>query len=98
MQILYAIAIAVVIGVVVRFVLPERKSYGVALAPAVAAAAAAAAWAALAWVGWDWSNVALWLISLGAALVAALVVALVAPGARRRSDAEFFERARRAAA
>jgi len=97
MQILYAIAMAVVIGVIVRFSLPERRSTGIVLVPALAAAVAAVVWALLAWIRWDWSNLAIWLISLGAALVAALALALLAPVLRRRSDAAFFERARRAA-
>ncbi|MBO9577505.1 MAG: hypothetical protein J7480_01885 [Microbacteriaceae bacterium] len=96
MQILYAIAIAAVIGLIVWAAVPGRASYGAGLAPALAAGVAAVVWAALTWVGWDWSNLALWLASLGTGLVAVLVLALVTPGARRRADDAFFERARRA--
>lgn len=95
MQILYAIAIAAVIGVIVRFSLPHRGSYGISLLPAVSGAVAAVAWALLTWIGWDWSVVGIWLISLGAALVAALLIALGLPPLRRRTDAAFFEHARR---
>lgn len=96
MQILYAIAIAAVIGVIVRYLVPDRRSYGIALAPGAAAAVAAAAWAILAWFGWDWSVGWIWVISLGAALAAAILIAVISPGARKRSDAAFFERAKRA--
>jgi len=95
-QILYAIAIAGVIGVIVRYVVPGRHGYGIALAPGLGAAVAAAAWAVLAWLGWDWSVGWIWVISLGAALVAVILLAVLAPGARRRSDAAFFEHAKRA--
>ncbi len=96
MQILYAIAIAAVIGIVLHFVIPGRHAYGIGLAPAVSAAVAAAAWAGLAWIGWDWTNGATWLISIGLGTVAALLVALLAPVARKQSDTAFFERAKRA--
>ncbi len=96
MQILYAIAIAAVAGVVHRYVLPGRHAYGIALAPAVAAAVAAAAWGALAWIGWDWTNGAIWAISIGGGIVGALLTVLLAPVARKQADAEFFERAKRA--
>ncbi|HWK20372.1 MAG TPA: hypothetical protein VNR37_06355 [Microbacteriaceae bacterium] len=96
MQILYAIAIGAVIGVIVRYTIPGRRSHGMALVPGAAAAATAAAWAILAWLGWDWSVGWIWVISLGAALAVALVLALVTPGARQRADAAFFDRAKRA--
>lgn len=96
MEILYAIAIAAVIGVVLRFILPGRHAYGIALAPAVSAAAAAAAWAILAWFGWTAAVGGIWAISLGAGLAAGLLTALLAPPARRSADEAFFERARRA--
>ena len=95
MEILYAIAIAGVLGAIVRYVLPDRAAYGVAIAPAIGAAVAALVWTSFAWIGWDWSNLAIWLYSLGAALVATILFVLVAPPARRRVDAAFFERARR---
>ncbi len=96
MQILYAIAIAAVVGVVLRYVLPGRHAYGIALTPAVAAAAAAAAWGGLAWIGWDWTNGGTWAISIGAGAVAALLTVLLAPPVRKQSDEAFFERAKRA--
>ena len=98
MEILYAIAIAGSIGAIVRYVLPDRQAYGIALAPAISAAVAAVVWTSLAWIGWDWSNLAIWLYSLLAGLVAAVLLELFTPPARKRSDAAFFERARRAQA
>ncbi len=97
MQILYAMAIAAVVGFIARYTIPGRKAYGAALAPAVAAAAGAAAWGVLAWFGWDWSVPWIWVISIGAGLVAGVLLAAIAPPARERADAEFFERARRLA-
>jgi hypothetical protein len=97
-EILYAIAIAGVLGAIVRYVLPDRQSYGIALAPAISAAVAALVWMSFAWVGWDWSNLAIWLYSLAAGLAAAILLVVLAPPVRRRSDAAFFEQARRARA
>jgi len=95
MEILYAIAIAGVIGVVLRYVFPGRHAYGIALTPAVSAAAAAAAWGALAWVGWTSGIGWIWTISLGAGFVAAMLVVVLAPRIRRAQDHAYFERARR---
>jgi len=96
MEILYAIAIAGVIGVVLRYIVPGRHAYGIALTPAIAAAAAAAAWGALAWIGWNAGVGGIWAISIGAGAIAALLITLLAPYARKSADQAFFERARRA--
>lgn len=96
MQILYAIAIAGVFGAIVRYIVPGRSGYGIALTIGAAAAAAAAAWGILVWFGWDWSVAGIWLISLGAAIIAAVYIAVVLPRMRERSDATFLERAKRA--
>lgn len=96
MEILYAIAIAAVIGVIVRYCVPGRQSYGIALAPGAAAAVAAAAWAILAWFGWDWSVGWIWGISFLAALITVVLIAVLSPGIRKRSDAAFLEAAKRA--
>lgn len=96
MEILYAVAIAAVIGVIVRYIVPGRQGYGIALAPGVAAAVSAIVWAVLAWFGWDWSVGWIWVISLSSATVAVILLAVIAPGARARADTAFFERAKRA--
>lgn len=96
MQILYAIAIGAVIGTIVRYVVPGRRSYGIALAPGAAAAATAAVWGILAWFGWDWTVGWIWVASLGASLIATILIAVISPGARKRSDAAFLEHAKRA--
>ncbi|HWL00770.1 MAG TPA: hypothetical protein VNQ52_00195 [Microbacteriaceae bacterium] len=96
MQILYAIAIAAVIGVIVRYIVPGQRSYGIALAPGAAAAVTAAVWGVLVWFGWDWTVGWIWVISLGASLIAVILIAVISPGARKRSDTAFLERAKRA--
>ncbi len=89
MEIVYAVVVGAGIGLLLRFLLPARSTYGLLLLPAIAAAVTAAVWAGMSWLGfafeggWGW----LWLASLGGALVVSLAVALLIGGRRARSDA-----------
>lgn len=89
MEIVYAVVVGAGIGLLLRFLLPARTTYGLLLLPAIAAAVTAAVWAGMSWLGfdfeggWGW----LWLASLGGAVVVSLTVALLVGGHRARSDA-----------
>lgn len=92
MELLYATVIAGCVGVLVRYLLPGRDTYGILLLPALAAAVTAAVWVILVWFGWTFDGTWIWVAGLGAGIVTALVVALVLPGRRRASDAELLEK------
>jgi hypothetical protein len=89
MEIVYAVVVGAGIGLLLRYLLPARTTYGLLLLPAIGAAVTAAVWAGMSWLGfdfesgWGW----LWLASLGGALLVSLAVALLIGVRRARSDA-----------
>lgn len=92
MELLFVIVIAAAIGLALRYLVPQRGTYGVLLSPAVAAAAAAVVWVALLWFGWTFDGTWIWVASLAAGGVAALVVGLVLPRRRIEADAHLLSR------
>ncbi len=87
MELLFVIVIGACIGAVVRYSLPKRGMYGAALLPAASAAVAATVWVALVWVGLAFNGTWIWVASVGAATIVALVIALALPRKRITSDA-----------
>lgn len=87
MELIYVTVVGAGIGVVLRYLLPGREAYGVALLPALGAAVTAALWAGMVWLGFTFDAGWIWLASLGGAAVASLVVALVLSRRRRAADA-----------
>jgi hypothetical protein len=89
MEIVYAVVVGAGVTLLLRFLLPGRDTYGIALLPAIGAAVTAAVWAGMSWLGfdfdgnWGW----LWLASIGGALVVSLVVGLLVGTRRTRQDA-----------
>jgi len=90
MELLFVIVIAAAIGLIIRYLVPQRGTYGVLLLPAIAAAAASIVWVALLWVGLTFDGTWIWVASLAASGIAALVVALVLPRRRIESDARLL--------
>lgn len=91
MEMLFATLGGVVLGLLVRYVVPGRETHGVLVLPGVGAIVAAVVWAALTWLGWRFDAGWIWVWTLVAAGVAALVVALLLPRARREKDEELFQ-------
>jgi hypothetical protein len=87
MEIIYATVVGAGIGLLLRYILPRRTTYGVVLLPALGAAVTVAAWAGLTWLGWKADGGWIWLASLGGATVVSLVVALVLSTRRHTADA-----------
>ena len=87
MEIVYVTVVGAGIGLLLRYLLPGREVYGVALLPALGAAVSAATWAGLTWLGWKADGVWIWVAALGAATVLPLVVALVLSKRRQAADA-----------
>ncbi|VXC04850.1 conserved membrane hypothetical protein [Microbacterium sp. 8M] len=86
MYILLALIAACALGVIVHFALPHRPVRGVALVPAIATAVAAASYTLGQWAGLPESNVWLWLIALGGAVVVSAVAGVVVTRVRVRHD------------
>ena len=85
-QLIYAAVIGAFIGVILHYLLPSRHLTGLFLLPAVGAAATCVAWAASVWAGLKLDGGWIWVVSLGAAAVASLVVGLLVPRLRKVSD------------
>ncbi len=78
------------IGLVARYLLPGRQWVGLFLNPAAAAAAAGVVWTILGLTGMTTDNGWIWVASLAAALVVALVLPRVLPPRRQRADAAYL--------
>ncbi|MCU1440191.1 MAG: hypothetical protein JWP85_1188 [Rhodoglobus sp.] len=87
MELLFVTVIGAGIGALFRYLLPRRGTYGLLLLPAVSAAATAIVWVALVWLGWKFDGTWIWVASLGAAALAALVTAVLLPRRRVADDA-----------
>lgn len=87
MELVYVTVVGAGIGTLLRYVLPHRDTYGVALLPAVGAAATALVWVGMLWLGFGFDGGWIWAGSLLAAALASLVVALVLGRTRTAADA-----------
>lgn len=86
MEIVFVTVIGAGLGAIVRYLVPGRNSYGMALLPGVAAAATAAVWAILVWAGWTFDGGWIWVASLAGGLLASVLVAVLLPRARAAAD------------
>lgn len=86
MELLFISLIGAFIGLLVRYLLPERHRHGSVLVPAVATAVAAGCWVALTWAGMKWNAGWIWVITILITLVVTVVVDLLVGRLRKRSD------------
>jgi hypothetical protein len=86
MELAYVTVIGAALGALARYTLPGRRSYGILLLPAIAAAVTAATWAGLVWLGWTFDGGWIWVVSLTAAAVASVVTALLIVRYRANAD------------
>lgn len=91
MELLFVTVIGAGIGAIIRYTLPQRGAYGVLLLPAITAAASAIVWVGLLWAfRLAFDGTWIWVASIGAAVVAGLIVALVLPRRRDEHDARLL--------
>lgn len=88
MELLFVTVIGAGFGGIVRYLLPRRGTYGSLLLPGISAAVTSAVWVGLVWLGWKFDGTWIWVASLGAGAIAALVTALVLPRRRIAEDAQ----------
>ena len=86
MELVFVVLIAAGVGFALPYLLRGRETYGIVLPAAVAAAVSSFVWAGLTWLGFAFDGGWIWVISLGAGILAALVVALTVPRRRREAD------------
>jgi uncharacterized membrane protein YeaQ/YmgE (transglycosylase-associated protein family) len=92
-QLIYAETVAIVLGLAAHAVLPRRALTGVLLLPAVAGAAAAIVWVALTWAQVPQGGPAMWLATLLAAVLSAVVVGVLVRTTRFRRDEQLLANA-----
>lgn len=97
MELLFVTVIGAGIGLVLRYLIPQRDTYGVLLLPAVSAAATLIVWVALLWAGLTFDGTWIWVASLVAAAAAAALTAVILPRRRKQSDDALFARLSKAA-
>jgi hypothetical protein len=86
MELAYVTVIGAALGALARYALPGRRTYGLLLLPAIAAAVTAAVWVGLVWLGWTFDGGWIWVVSLVAGGVSAIVAALVIVRYRATAD------------
>jgi hypothetical protein len=86
-EIVFVIVIGASLGAIIRYLIPGRRSHGIALMPAVGAAASAAVWAILVWVGLPFDGGWIWTASILAGVVASVAVGIALPRVRAAADA-----------
>ena len=96
MELLFVTLGGAILGAAARYMLPRRHTQGALLTGAIGASVAAAVWAALTWVGWKFDGGWIWVVSLVAAAVVAVVADLVLGRTRTASDEAMLERLQRA--
>jgi len=92
MELLYVTVVGAGIGVLLRYVLPGRHTYGVALLPAVGAITTLVVWVGLVWLGFTFDGGWIWVASLGAATAASALVAVLVSRRREAADAQALHR------
>jgi uncharacterized membrane protein YeaQ/YmgE (transglycosylase-associated protein family) len=95
-ELLFVTLIAFCMGLLARYVLPGRDTYGIVLVPSIAAVVTAVVWVIFTWIGWKFDGGWIWVVSLVAGGVTALVVTLLLPRSRRAHDAELLQQLSRA--
>jgi hypothetical protein len=86
MELAYVTVIGAALGALARYTLPGRRTYGLFLLPAIAAAVTAAVWVGLVWLGWTFDGGWIWVVSLVAGGVSGIVAALVIVRYRANAD------------
>jgi hypothetical protein len=92
MELVYVTVIGAAIGLLARYVLPGRRTYGILLLPAAAAAVTATVWVGLVWLGFTFDGGWIWALSLAAAVVTSVVIPLALPRYRDDYDERLMHR------
>lgn len=88
---LFAVLGGLFLSLAVHFILPQRELRGAALLAAIGMAVSAVVWSGLTWLGWPFDGGWIWVVSIVAAPIVALIVGIVVPPRRRAADEQLFE-------
>jgi len=91
MELLFVVLISASVGAILRYLLRGRETYGAALLPSISAAVSAFVWVGLLWVlNWQFDGTWIWVASLLAGPIVALIVGANLPRKRREHDRELL--------
>jgi len=90
MELFIVVVIGISVGLVVRYVMPNRDTYGALLLPAISGAATSIVWVSLLWLGQRSEGGWIWVASLLAAFISAVVAGLLLPRRRAEADGALF--------
>ncbi len=86
MELLFIALIGIGIGFIVRYALPGRETHGMLLLGALSGIASLIVWPALLWLGFTFDGGWIWVYSMLASTIVAVVGGIVLPRSRRESD------------
>ena len=92
MELLFVTLGGVVLGLAARYGLSRRNTHGALLVPAIGAIAASVVWAGLTWAGWKFDGGWIWVVSLVAAGLVAVLASVFLGRQRTASDGELLLR------
>jgi len=92
MEMLFAVLGGLILSLAVHFALPRRELRGAALLAAIGTAVSAVVWSALTWLGLPFDGGWIWVASIAAGPVVALIAGLVLPKRRIAADEQLFEK------
>lgn len=92
MELLFVMLGGAILGLASRYSVPRRDTHGALLVPAAGAVAAAVAWAALTWLGWKFDGGWIWVVSLIAAAISAVLASVLLGRTRTARDTQLLTR------
>jgi hypothetical protein len=92
MELLFVTVLGAGIGFLARYTMSGREHHGALLLPALAAATTAAVWVILLWAGMTFDGGWIWVISLAAAVLVSVGMAVVLPRRRVEHDTLLLHR------
>jgi len=90
MELLFVTIIGAGIGITLRYLIPGRDAYGIALMPAVGGAATALIWEGLTWLGWKYDGGWIWVVSLVGGALVSIATIILTVRLRRVGDARLL--------
>ncbi|WP_291049374.1 hypothetical protein [Herbiconiux sp.] len=86
MELLFIALGGAILGLLARYLLPDRDRHGVVLIPAIGVAVSAVLWLALTWAGWPWDGGWIWVVTLVVTAVAVVAADILIGRSRKAHD------------